>query len=86
MTTPKGITLNLEVVDLVMASDFVSCAIVKDAGDDPDVTHGIKVYAKVEKTESGFTIAGGEGVGRSDSSRDWNSRWVRQQSTVCRVR
>ena len=64
LTTPKGITLNLEVVDLVMAPDFVSCAIVKDAGDDPDVTHGIKVYAKVEKTESGFTIAGGEGVGR----------------------
>ena len=64
LTTPKGITLNLEVVDLVMAPDFVSCAIVKDAGDDPDVTHGIKVYAKVEKTETGFTIAGGEGVGR----------------------
>ena len=63
LTTPKGITLNLEVVDPVMSPDFVSCAIVKDAGDDPDVTHGIKVYAKVEKTESGFTIAGGEGVG-----------------------
>lgn len=40
LTTPKGITLNLEVVDLVMTPDFVSCAIVKDAGDDPDVTHG----------------------------------------------
>ena len=31
LTTPKGITLNLEVVDPVMTPDFVSCAIVKDA-------------------------------------------------------
>ena len=64
LTTPKGITLNLEVVDIVMTPGYVSCAIIKDAGDDPDVTDGIKVYAKVEATDEGFTVAGGEGVGR----------------------
>ena len=62
--TPKGIELNLEVVDTVRSRDFVSCAIVKDGGDDPDVTHGLKIYAKVEKMEAGFIIDGGEGVGR----------------------
>ena len=64
LTTPKGITLNLEVVDCVMAQTFVSCAIVKDAGDDPDVTDGIRIYARVERAETGFHLAGGAGVGR----------------------
>ena len=36
---------------------------VKEAGDDPDVTNGIEVRAKVEKATQ-FEICGGEGVGR----------------------
>lgn len=64
LTTPKGITLNLEVVDCVMSQAFVSCAIVKDAGDDPDVTDGIRIYARVERAETGFYLVGGAGVGR----------------------
>ncbi|MGN0715802.1 MAG: cobalt-precorrin-5B (C(1))-methyltransferase CbiD [Anaerovoracaceae bacterium] len=62
--TPKGIDLNLEVVDTVRTGESVSCAIVKDGGDDPDVTHGLKIYANVEKIAEGFVIDGGEGVGR----------------------
>ncbi len=39
-------------------------SVVKDAGDDPDVTHGVKVYATVTKKESpGITFCGGLGVG-----------------------
>ena len=37
----------------------------KDSGDDPDVTNGIYVYAKVTKNETGeFFVDGGIGVGR----------------------
>ncbi len=40
-----------------------SCGVVKDAGDDPDVTHGMVIYARAERRESGITIAAGEGIG-----------------------
>lgn len=47
LTTPKGIRLVLEVEDISMGQAFVSCGVRKDAGDDPDVTHGLMVYSKV---------------------------------------
>lgn len=63
--TPKGIVLNLEPLEVMLTADFVSCAIRKDSGDDPDDTNGVLVYAKVEKTaEPGIMIEGGIGVGR----------------------
>ena len=38
---------------------------VKDAGDDPDVTHGALICARVRHTETpGINLEGGEGVGR----------------------
>ncbi|MBR1457636.1 MAG: cobalamin biosynthesis protein CbiD, partial [Oscillospiraceae bacterium] len=40
------------------------CAVRKDAGDDPDVTDGMLVYAAVSQTARGLEIDGGEGVGR----------------------
>lgn len=65
LETPKGITLDLDIEDIKMDSDSVSCAVRKDAGDDPDVTNGALVYAKVSFSEaSGVTVDGGEGVGR----------------------
>ncbi len=63
--TPKGIILNLEPLDVEMTKSSVSCAIRKDSGDDPDDTHGILVYARVEKCAGeGVQIEGGVGVGR----------------------
>ena len=42
-----------------------SCAVRKYSGDDPDITNGILVYAKVQaKKEPGIEIDGGPGVGR----------------------
>ena len=49
LQTPKGITLNLQLHDITRGETHVSCAVQKDAGDDPDTTNGILVYAKVEK-------------------------------------
>jgi cobalt-precorrin-5B (C1)-methyltransferase len=40
------------------------CEVVKDAGDDPDVTHGALICATVRwRNEPGLLIRGGEGVG-----------------------
>jgi cobalt-precorrin-5B (C1)-methyltransferase len=51
--------------DLRCNGEQASCAVRKDAGDDPDVTHGVLVYALVEKRpEAGIALAGGEGIGR----------------------
>lgn len=62
---PKGIALELQVLDPVIAGDYASCAIQKDGGDDPDITNGTLVYAKVSRTdEPGVVIQGGIGVGR----------------------
>jgi cobalt-precorrin-5B (C1)-methyltransferase len=63
--TPKGIVLDLEPLEVERREDYVSCAIRKDSGDDPDDTNGVLVFARVEKaTAEGVLIEGGIGVGR----------------------
>ena len=43
---------------------MVSCAVRKDAGDDPDITDQLEIFAKVEKSvQPGIQIQGGPGVG-----------------------
>lgn len=62
--TPKGVLVKAEIVDVVREENSAACAVQKDAGDDPDVTDGIWVYARVEVSgREGIEIAGGEGVG-----------------------
>ena len=68
--TPKGIQLNLEVCGK-FADDKKSaiCTVIKDSGDDPDVTNGMPVCAKVFLTDDGsIKVDGGEGVGRVTKS------------------
>ena len=63
--TPKGIVLDLEPLEVDLSDEYVSCAIRKDSGDDPDATNGVWVYAKVEKIiEPIVEICGGVGVGQ----------------------
>lgn len=70
LMTPKGILLHLEILDRKRSENAASCAVRKDAGDDPDTTNGILVYAEVEKflirsdMENRIVIDGGIGVGR----------------------
>lgn len=45
--TPKGIPFCTPVLEIERTEDAVRCAVQKDAGDDPDVTHGAYVFAKV---------------------------------------
>ncbi len=63
-TTPKGIYVSAGVSDLKIENGAVSCCVIKDGGDDIDVTDGLKIYASVRKIENGISIDGGEGVGR----------------------
>lgn len=65
LMTPKGMELNLEILDISMEEGTVSCAVRKDGGDDPDATHGVLVYARVSFSKTpGISIDGGLGVGR----------------------
>jgi cobalt-precorrin-5B (C1)-methyltransferase len=62
--TPGGISLTLDVSECAVSEDAVRCAVIKDSGDDPDVTNGIYVNVTARKTPEGLQIEGGEGVGR----------------------
>lgn len=65
LTVPKGISLELAICDIHRGEDYVSCAVEKDSGDDPDVTRGTLIYARVALCPlEGITIDGGTGVGR----------------------
>ena len=55
---PDGETIH---VPVTYGSDYAS--VFKESGDDPDVTNGIEVRARVEHSDH-FEIVGGEGVGR----------------------
>ena len=64
LPTPKGITLTLDIAEAEITDGYAKCAVKKDSGDDPDITDGILVFAKLTKTGSGITITGGEGIGK----------------------
>lgn len=61
--TPKGIRLYLDVNESCVSAEEASCCIIKDSGDDPDITNGIRVYAKVSRSDENI-IVGGKGIGR----------------------
>lgn len=61
--TPKGIRLNIKINSIYRGEDFVRVSVIKDGGDDIDVTDGIEIFSTVKKIEDGFFLTGGEGVG-----------------------
>ncbi len=75
--TPKGIRLHLPVCKQEITEQYASAAVKKYAGDDPDCTDGVLVYARVEYTKGSretpddsslpkerLLLKGGAGVGR----------------------
>ena len=64
LVTPGGAVLTLEILDVKRTGDYVSCAVRKDGGDDPDVTNGLLIYSSVRKIPNGVDILGGKGVGK----------------------
>ena len=60
---PKGERLRLEISDCTINGKTASCTVIKDSGDDPDITNGIEIIAEVSLIDSGVEIIGGKGVG-----------------------
>lgn len=65
ITLPKGHEPAFALAHEVKSAEFAEAGIIKDAGDDPDVTHGALIKARVRFAErgTGITFKGGEGVG-----------------------
>ncbi|MEO6607800.1 MAG: cobalt-precorrin-5B (C(1))-methyltransferase [Aestuariivirga sp.] len=63
ITLPKGEQPAFALALAEKGDGWVRVGIVKDAGDDPDVTHGCMVIAKVSHGSSGIKFLAGEGVG-----------------------
>lgn len=65
LETPAGITLELPVENAEWDTNHARCGVRKDAGDDPDVTHGLLIQAQVSFVpQEGIVLEGGTGVGR----------------------
>jgi cobalt-precorrin-5B (C1)-methyltransferase len=63
--TPKGLTVEVPVLEASASGAQARCAVRKDSGDDPDITNGALIYASVSLCQTpGVAIDGGGGVGR----------------------
>ena len=72
--TPGGPVYNAQILDAeILEKAWPSgrkrtscrCAVLKDGGDDPDITTGTRIVAEVSLSdEPGITIDGGAGIGR----------------------
>ena len=59
-----GRLLSLPVQSFVLGDGWAQCSILKDAGDDEDITHGAEFCARVSwQSHEGIQIVGGIGVG-----------------------
>ncbi|MEM0030181.1 MAG: cobalt-precorrin-5B (C(1))-methyltransferase, partial [Candidatus Nitrosocaldus sp.] len=71
VTLPKGSEVTLPVKECIFTATsaydgYAVCTVVKDAGDDPDVTHGAEIVARVEWLDGEperIEVTGGKGVG-----------------------
>jgi len=63
ITLPKGETPDFDVVNTRAGQGWREAGIIKDAGDDPDVTHGCEVRVRVVARGSDVVFMAGEGVG-----------------------
>lgn len=62
---PSGNSLTINVNSLEKKGNGVLASVIKDGGDDPDVTHGLEIFSKVSlRNDSKINIFGGTGVGK----------------------
>ncbi len=62
---PIGRRVTFPVNACQIEGDLARCSVIKDAGDDPDCTHGAEIFAEVRLTAApGISIDGGDGVAR----------------------
>lgn len=63
ITLPRGERPEFPLAHSGSGPDWAEAGITKDAGDDPDVTHGALVIARVRQAGSGVSFRAGAGVG-----------------------
>ncbi len=65
ITLPGKQTPSFALATEELGKGYAQCGIIKDAGDDPDVTHGAMIIVRVQigPTGSGVTFKAGKGVG-----------------------
>lgn len=62
---PSGNPLTISVNSLEKKENSVLASVIKDGGDDPDVTHGLEIFSKVTlRKDLKINIFGGIGVGK----------------------
>jgi len=66
VTLPKKSRIQIKIEKCNFNSQGAQCSVIKDGGDDPDVTHGAEICVKVSLTDrlGQVEIDGGKGVGR----------------------
>ncbi|MEX2575329.1 MAG: cobalt-precorrin-5B (C(1))-methyltransferase, partial [Halofilum sp. (in: g-proteobacteria)] len=61
---PRGREVDLAIADSRELEGDAEAAVIKDAGDDPDATHGARIWVRLGlRDEPGVTFHAGEGVG-----------------------
>ncbi len=64
ITLPRGGAASFALVETRLENGGAVAAVIKDAGDDPDVTHGCKVRVRVQRSSRpGVHFHAGEGIG-----------------------
>lgn len=64
ITLPRGETPVFEIERSEIGDGWAYAAIIKDAGDDPDVTHQALIEARVTRASGGVVFKGGVGIGK----------------------
>ena len=64
INTPKGEVLHIKINKSEIKDKFALCSVIKDSGDDPDITNGIEIFAEVTLIDKDITIVGGKGIGK----------------------
>ncbi|WP_371153381.1 cobalt-precorrin-5B (C(1))-methyltransferase [Jannaschia sp. 2305UL9-9] len=63
ITLPRGQRPDFAIADAATGKGWAEAAVIKDAGDDPDVTHGAEIRVRVKASTGGVVFRAGEGVG-----------------------
>ncbi|UWQ16574.1 cobalt-precorrin-5B (C(1))-methyltransferase [Jannaschia sp. M317] len=63
ITLPRGETPTFAIVDAQLGDGWAEATVIKDAGDDPDVTHGASIRVRVTPSSGGVVFRAGDGVG-----------------------
>uniref|UniRef100_UPI0032617C15 cobalt-precorrin-5B (C(1))-methyltransferase n=1 Tax=Clostridium sp. NkU-1 TaxID=1095009 RepID=UPI0032617C15 len=90
---PKGRSADLPVFHVIIKQDKAECAVKKDAGDDPDVTHQAMVFAavkysdekEVEQAAGIYRRDGEEGKGPLFLTAGEGIGWVTRPGLSCPV-